>query len=30
VSVAKDGAKVQTLSGVVRQLATEPSLARGQ
>jgi hypothetical protein len=30
VSGAKDGAKVRTLSGVVRQLATEPSLARGQ
>jgi hypothetical protein len=30
VNGSKDAAKVQTLSGVVRQLATEPHLARGQ
>jgi LVIVD repeat-containing protein len=30
VSSAKDGAKVRMLAGVVRELSTEPSLARGQ
>jgi hypothetical protein len=30
VIAAKDAAKVRTLAGVVKELATEPSLARGQ
>jgi hypothetical protein len=30
VSVAKDAAKVRMLAGVVRELSTEPSMARGQ
>ena len=30
VSAAKDAAKVRMLAGVVRELSTEPSLARGQ
>ena len=30
VNAAEDAAKVRTLAGVVRELATEPSLARGQ
>jgi len=30
VNSAKDGAKVRTLAGVVRELSTEPNLARGR